>query len=42
MRIFFMPKELIISLTRIERINSDSVDRSEDGNKRDWPMVELC
>ena len=41
MCIFFMAKELIISLTGIERINSDSIDRSEGGNKHDWPMVEL-
>ena len=37
-----MAKELIISLTGIERINFDSIDRSEGGNKRDWPMVEFC
>ena len=37
MCIFFVAKELIISLTGIERINSDSVDGSEGGNKHDWP-----
>ena len=36
-----MAKELIISLTGIEHINSDSIDRSEGGNKHDWPEVEL-
>ena len=41
MCIFFMAKKLIITLTGIERISSDPVDRSEGGNKHDWPTVEL-
>ena len=42
MCIFFKAKELIITLTGIERMESDSIDRSEGGNKHDWPKVELC
>ena len=41
MYVFFMAKELII-LTGIEHINSDSIDRSEGGNKHDWLKVERC
>ena len=45
MCIYFMAKELIISLTGIELINSDSIDRSEGGNKtrmtHGWTLLVL-